>query len=102
MCVCVQELEFLNRRVRLVAEGLEPKAGDKHACRRLHEWGMTNCNGADAPTSTTCAVNRGAELTLVDARRFRTCTAILNYIYPDRVDFGFTTKVLAQTSSCRR
>lgn len=80
-------------------------AGDKHVRRLLHEWGLAQCNGVDAPTRTICAVHRGAVSTFAHARIFRISTSILNYISQDRAYLGLCNQgpgTRNGNSSCRR
>ena len=88
------QLSFLGRTIRSTDNGIEFEADQKHVRVLLQEWGMENCNPCDTPLGEEAKIGT-AEMSTIDAKKYRRAAARINYLSQDRPDLNVAGRVLA-------
>ena len=96
----VQEITYLNRRLKLVEEGIQYSHDPQHIDNIHRELGLIGGRSVGTPGTREGEKNsEGAELDSKEASKIRRLIAILNYVSQDRPDIGFATKECARLMS---
>ena len=91
-------VSYLGRTVEWKEDGIHWTHGQKYVTKLLKEWGMEQCSIVATPVVSEHEqeVREKVDMSPMDAQRFRTAAALVNYIAQDRPDLCVTSCRLAQ------
>ena len=97
------EIKFLGRMIRLTSAGLEWEGDAKHAKACLEKMNLGDLKGVETPgTKSEGEVKEGVReqvMSPIDAKLYRGCVALLNFMSQDRVDTCYASKEVSKTMS---
>ena len=98
-----KEVRFLGRTIRLTSAGLEWEGDQKHCKAFVDKLNLGELKGVETPGVKSDSKPKvgGFErpLSSADAKLYRGCVALFNFMSQDRVDLSFASKEVSKSMS---